>query len=75
MTIQPTLQILQRLARQAGDILCAGYEGQHQVDYKGVIDIVTEVDHQSEEFLLGEIQGLFPGHQIRLGGSRPASWP
>jgi myo-inositol-1(or 4)-monophosphatase len=64
MTIQPTLQILQRLARQAGDILCAGYEGQHQVDYKGVIDIVTEVDHQSEEFLLGEIQGLFPGHQI-----------
>ena len=60
----PTLSDLQRLARQAGDILRAGYEGEHQVNYKGVIDIVTEVDHQSETFLLGEIQRLFPGHQI-----------
>ena len=64
MTMPPTLQALQRLARQAGDILRTGYEGQHQVDYKGVIDLVTEVDHQSEKFLLGEIQRLFPGHQI-----------
>ena len=29
-----------------------------------MIDIVTEVDRQSEAFLLGEIQRLFPGHQI-----------
>ena len=60
----PTLLDLERLARQAGDILRAGYERDHQVDYKGVIDIVTEVDRQSEAFLLGEIQHLFPGHQI-----------
>jgi len=60
----PTLLDLERLARQAGDILRAGYEREHQVDYKGVIDMVTEVDRQSEAFLLGEIQRLFPGHQI-----------
>ena len=60
----PTLSDIERLARQAGDILRAGYEREHQVDYKGVINLVTEVDHQSEAFLLGEIQRLFPGHQI-----------
>ncbi len=52
------------MARQAGDILRLGYEQKHQVAYKGVIDIVTEVDHQSEAFLLGEIQKHFPGDQI-----------
>jgi len=64
MTKLPTLQDLQQLARQAGEILYKSYEGVHQVDYKGVIDIVTEVDHQSESYLLGQIQHLFPGHQI-----------
>jgi len=55
---------LERLARQAGELLRLGYEQEHQVDYKDVIDLVTEVDRQSEAFLLGEILGLFPGHQI-----------
>jgi myo-inositol-1(or 4)-monophosphatase len=62
--MQPTLSDLERLARQAGEILRLGYEQEHQVDYKGTIDLVTEVDHQSEDLLLGEIQRLFPGHQI-----------
>ena len=62
--MNPTLPDLERLARQAGELLRLGYEQEHQVDYKGAIDLVTEVDHQSEEYLLGEIQRLFPGHQI-----------
>lgn len=60
----PTLPDLESLARRAGDILRAGYEGEHQVDYKGAIDLVTEVDHQSEAFLLDEIQRRYPDHQI-----------
>ena len=60
----PTLSDLERLARQAGQILRLGYEQEHQVNYKGAIDLVTEVDHQSEDLLLGQIQALFPGHQI-----------
>ncbi len=60
----PRLSDLERLARQAGEILRLGYEQEHQVDYKGAIDLVTEIDHQSEDLLLGEIQRLFPGHQI-----------
>ena len=60
----PTLSELERLARQAGEILRLGYEQEHQVDYKGAIDLVTEIDHQSEELVLAGIQRLFPGHQI-----------
>lgn len=60
----PTLPDLERMARQAGEILRAGYGREHQVGYKGLIDLVTEVDRQSETFLLGEVQRAFPGHQI-----------
>ena len=50
----PTLSEIERLAREAGAILRDGYSKEHQINYKGVIDLVTEVDHQSEAFLLGE---------------------
>jgi len=69
----PTLTDLERLARQAGQILHGGYQKEHQVDYKGVIDLVTEVDRQSEDYLLGEIRKSFPDHQIlaeESGGTR-----
>ena len=62
--MQPTLAYVEHLARQSGAILRAGYEKEHQVGYKGVIDLVTEVDHQSEKFLLDEVQKDFSGHHI-----------
>lgn len=62
--MQPTLSYVENLARQSGAILRAGYDKEHQVGYKGVIDLVTEVDHQSEKFLLGEVQKDFLGHHI-----------
>jgi myo-inositol-1(or 4)-monophosphatase len=61
---KPSLSDLERLARQAGDLLRRGYEQDHEVGYKDVIDLVTEMDHRSEELILAEIQHLFPGHQI-----------
>ena len=60
----PTQEDVDTLARQAGDILRKGYEKEHQVRHKGKMDLVTEIDHQSEDFLLGEITRRFPGHQI-----------
>jgi len=62
--MQPTLTYIENIARQAGAILHAGYNKDHQVNYKGVIDLVTEVDHQSEAYLLGEVQRDFPDHHI-----------
>lgn len=70
MNNTPTLSDLVSLARAAGDIILGGFvrrpgfeDGPH-VDYKGEIDLVTEMDRRSEAFLLGEINRRFPDHQI-----------
>ncbi|HVN54797.1 MAG TPA: inositol monophosphatase family protein [Anaerolineaceae bacterium] len=55
---------IEQLARQAGAILREGYGKQHQIGYKGKIDVVTEADHASEAFLIQSIQARFPGHGI-----------
>jgi myo-inositol-1(or 4)-monophosphatase len=60
----PTQAELEILARQAGEILRAGYNKDHKVTYKGVIDLVTEIDRASEDFLLGEINTRWPGSYI-----------
>ncbi len=62
--MRPQLSDLETLARQAGDILRAGFGQRHQIDHKGVIDVVTEVDRRSEAFILGEIRRLFPDHRV-----------
>lgn len=64
MTNIPLLTDLERMARQAGSILSHGYEKNIQVDYKGEIDLVTEIDRRSEEFILGEISRQFPSHSV-----------
>lgn len=62
--MSPTLSDLIKLARRAGEILRAGFGKTHEISYKGEIDLVTEVDHQSEDFILGEIRKRYPNHQI-----------
>lgn len=62
--MRPTLPDLERLARGAGAILRDRYNTEHTVHYKGTIDLVTETDHASESFLIGEIQSQFPGSHI-----------
>jgi myo-inositol-1(or 4)-monophosphatase len=52
------------MARQAGEILRAGFGKPHQVEYKGIFDPVTEMDRRSETFLLEQIKISFPGHTI-----------
>lgn len=61
---QPTLVDLQSLAREAGYILRTGFRQAHEVRYKGPVDLVTEVDHRSEDFLVSSIQARFPDDPI-----------
>ena len=76
----PTLSDLEQMARAAGEILRAGFGKVHQIDRKGVIDLVTEVDRESEAFLLAEIEKNFPDSQAvgeeggRLTGSGDGKW-
>jgi myo-inositol-1(or 4)-monophosphatase len=60
----PSLTDIQTLARRSGDILRAGFGQSHQIGYKGPVDLVTEVDHRSEEFIVNFLQEHFPGDRI-----------
>jgi len=62
--MKPTLSDIERFARGAGAILREGYNKEHQVSYKSEIDLVTEIDHASEAFLINEVQSLFPESHI-----------
>ena len=61
---KPTLAEIESLARSAGAILGEGFNKDHDITYKGVIDLVTEADHASEAYLLSEINKRFPGGHI-----------
>jgi myo-inositol-1(or 4)-monophosphatase len=64
--MQPTLNELEQLARQAGEIVRLGFNprpgsGNHlQIEHKGEIDLVTEIDHRSEAFIIQEIRQRYP---------------
>ena len=65
-----SLPEIEGLARSAGDILKAGFithpgfGRDHQIDYKGEINPVTEIDRLSEVFLINEIRHNNPDDQI-----------
>lgn len=75
-----TLSDLESLARGAGEILRAGYGKRHQITHKGQVDLVTEVDKESEDYLLGRIRVEFPHDTVlseesgRLDGREEAMW-
>ena len=62
--MEPTLELLESLARQAGEILRQGQLSGFEISFKGEIDLVTEVDRRSEDFLLAEIARQFPSHRV-----------
>ena len=78
--MEPKLTDLESWAKQAGQILRNGYGQQIQIDHKGEIDLVTEMDRRSEEFLLTAIQSRFPDHRViseeagELTGSTDHIW-
>ncbi len=69
----PELKELEALAREAGEILRAGFGQSQRIDYKGTIDLVTETDHRSEDYLIGEIKRRYPQHRViaEESGSSP----
>jgi len=60
----PTLFELKSWALQAGEILRAGVGQEHFIHHKGTVNLVTEMDQRSEEFLIKEIRSHYPDHRI-----------
>lgn len=62
--MQPNLELIKQWAHHAGEMLKAGFNQPHQIHHKGVIDLVTEMDHKSEDYLVEQIRTQFPDHTI-----------
>ena len=62
--MHPTRSDLESLARRAGEILLNGFGQEHQIDPKGLLDLVTEMDHRSEDLLVQAIRERFPADPI-----------
>jgi myo-inositol-1(or 4)-monophosphatase len=52
------------VAREAGEIQRRHLSGCIQIEFKGAIDLVTEVDHLCEQLIVGRILDRFPRHHI-----------
>ncbi|GMR04741.1 MAG: inositol monophosphatase family protein [Thermodesulfobacteriota bacterium] len=52
------------MARRAGRILKENLGHAGRVEFKGDVNIVTEMDMRSEALIMGEIKKRFPGHGI-----------
>jgi myo-inositol-1(or 4)-monophosphatase len=52
------------VAERAGRLLADRYERVERIDYKSARDVVTEVDHLSEELILEAIRSAYPGDAL-----------
>lgn len=52
------------IAREAGTILRDRYGWEHQVRYKGPVDLVTEADAASEALIAQRLKAAYPDHQL-----------
>ena len=53
------------IAKEAGEILRAGFGAACQIEFKGAVDLVTEYDHKSEKHIVSQLHAFFPQHSIR----------
>lgn len=59
------LAAAETIAREAGEILRAGYGRAKQIDFKGAVDLVTEFDTASERHIVQRLGAAFPRHILR----------
>jgi myo-inositol-1(or 4)-monophosphatase len=62
--MKPTIEFITNITKGAGEILRAGYGNTHKIDFKGPINLVTEVDREAEEYIISQIRKSFPTHSI-----------
>ncbi|HYR52617.1 MAG TPA: inositol monophosphatase family protein, partial [Candidatus Dormibacteraeota bacterium] len=60
-TFERELELATRVAREAGALLKENFGKSQEIEYKGRIDLVTEMDRRSEELIIGRLRAGFPG--------------
>ncbi len=52
------------IARGAGAILAEYHHGQFTIEHKATVDLITDADRASEDYILRAIAQRFPGHAV-----------
>lgn len=63
-TTTELLKIASTAARDAGKILRAGWGHPHTIEFKGAVNLVTEVDRASEALIMHQLRAATPGFDI-----------
>ena len=58
------IETLKTIAREAGTIVREGYHSRKEIRRKGVVDLVTQYDVATEEYLLKALERSFPDHTL-----------
>ena len=58
------IEILKQITREAGEIVKQGYHAEKTINHKGVVDLVTEYDVQTEMYIIEKLTEYFPDHQL-----------
>ncbi|HJX73992.1 MAG TPA: inositol monophosphatase family protein, partial [Candidatus Deferrimicrobiaceae bacterium] len=58
------MEFAEEVARGAGEILRRNYGRRQSIHFKGEINLVTDVDRESEAYLMERIRSSFPDHGI-----------
>ena len=69
------LTFAEDVARGAGEILRRNYGKRQSIHYKGEINLVTDVDRQSEAYIMERIRSAFPDHGILSEESSEVTTP
>jgi len=58
------IEILKKIAKDAGEIVYRGYHESKTITHKGVVDLVTQYDVETENYILGELKRYFPDYTL-----------
>lgn len=58
------IDIVKKIARDAGEIIRKGYHESKSITHKGIVDLVTQYDVETENYILGELERYFPDYTL-----------
>ena len=58
------IEILKNTALEAGAIVRKGFSENKDITHKGTVDLVTQYDLATEQFILEKLQAAFPEHTL-----------
>lgn len=66
------LALAEAVAREAGALLKENFGREQSIEFKGRINLVTEMDRRAEDLIVKRLQAAYPGDDIRAeeGGGR-----